>query len=88
MDVTVTIPNAKVQRVVDAFNPVRNSDDETLEEAINNAGGATPTQQEQLDAAQAWLEVYWKDRLRDRVLSFEENQAGLDARQNAIDPLS
>lgn len=84
MDVTVTIPNAKVQRVVDAFNSVSNSD-ETLEQAVINAG---PVQQDQLDAVQAWLEVYWADKLRDRVLSFEESQAGLDARQNAIDPLS
>jgi len=85
MDVTVTIPNAKVQRVVDAFNPVTNSDNITLEQAVIDAGAV---QQDQLDAVEAWLEVYWADRLRDRVLSFEENQAGLDARANAEDPMS
>ena len=85
MDVTVTIPNAKVQRVVDAFNPVTNSDNITLEQAVIDAGAV---QQDQLDAVEAWLEVYWADRLRDRVLSFEENLAGLEARSSAEDPLS
>lgn len=85
MDLTVTIPNAKVQRVVDAFNPVSNSNEETLEQAVIDAG---PVQQDQLDAAQAWLEVYWADKLRDRVLSFEEAQAAAAARQSAIDPLA
>ena len=85
MDVTVTIPNAKVQRVVDAFNPVTNSDNITLEQAVIDAGAV---QQDQLDAVEAWLEVYWVDKLRDRVLSFEESVAGLEARANAEDPMS
>ncbi|GAG52491.1 unnamed protein product [marine sediment metagenome] len=85
MDLTVTIPNLKVQRVVDAFNPASNSDHITLEQAVIEAG---PVQQDQLDAVEAWFEVYWADKLRDRVLSWEESQAGLDARANAEDPLS
>jgi len=85
MDVTVTIPNAKVQRVVDAFNPVTNSDNITLEQAVIDAGAV---QQDQLDAVEAWLEVYWADKLRDRVLSFEESVAGLEARASAEDPMS
>jgi hypothetical protein len=84
MDLSLTVPNAKVQRVVDAFNSVENSNG-TLEQAVIDAG---PVQQDQLDAVQDWLEVYWADKLRSRVLSFEERQAGLDARANAEDPLS
>lgn len=85
MDVTVTIPNAKVQRVVDAFSTVLNSDNETLEQAVIDAG---PVTQDQLDAVKAWLEVYWADKIRDRVLSFEEREAALEARTTAEDPLS
>lgn len=83
-DVTVTIPGTKFQRVVDAFW-LQHNGVETLQTAVEDAGAV---QQDQINAAVAWLEIYWADRLRDRVLSYEENQAGLAARAAAEDPMT
>lgn len=85
MDITVTIPNAHAQRVVDAFGVYTIS---TTNESLNNvvaALGPDPTGPELEAAVVPWLTQYVKDRLTDTVINYEATEAAQVARSSSAD---
>ena len=68
-DMTVTVNNANMQRLVDAFTNQRTGQGtQTLGETLAAAGQTTP---EQLAASIAWFEEYQYWRLKTTVLDHE-----------------